>query len=116
VFRSSLLKSFPSTTFLAGTELLIRWTAVVSYFLCLWYLLDASSSFSDGPHLVEDALYKYRGCFVCLPFFSDASFSAVPLGLRKVGLDVFLFSPEVASPDLFLLVELSWDRIRREWA
>lgn len=65
---------------LAGSEPLIRWTAVVSYFLCLWYLF-----FEDGPHVVEDAFYKYRGCFVCLPFFYDASFSAVPLGPRKVG-------------------------------
>lgn len=73
---------------MAGSELLIRcYFELLSLPVALTYFKfeDASSSFSDGPHVVEDALYEYRGCFVCISLFYDASFSAVPLGLRKVG-------------------------------
>lgn len=56
---------------------------------------------------IVGALSAYPS-FMMPPFRQSPSVS--------VRLDVFLLSPEVASPDLFLLVELSWDIIRRERA
>lgn len=57
-----------------------------------YYLFeDASSSFSDGPHVVEDALSAYL-----MPLFRQSPSVSVRL-------DVFLLSPEVAIPDLFYL-------------
>lgn len=56
---------------------------------------------------IVGALSAYPS-FLMPPFQESPSVS--------VRLDVFLISPEVASPDLFLLVELSWDIILRERA
>ncbi|KAK4848096.1 hypothetical protein QYF36_009296 [Acer negundo] len=95
-FRS-WLRRLVVTSYLSGGLLLL-----VTFFACGTYSLKMACMWSRMLSIsIVGALSAYPSFMP--PYRLSPSIS--------VRLDVFLLSPEVTSPDLFLLVELSWDII-----